>query len=225
MPERDCRWASRCHLLKQRPRQDRCPFRNCNINWIMCAVQRASLLKQVQNHLAAGSQYDARTGGLLDRGRHTGRGGSTPGSTRWPLVQNSPLHAVPESAAAHPHNVLARIVTISIVTTAMAKANKSEVGYSRGHAGAHCGKMLDDAKAYCRYFISPLSPVSNLGQREKVAGPINKVYWCRLFARAQSKWTRDPNGQSDFLIHEIRTESNRSLGSVSPGRISRISFA
>jgi hypothetical protein len=47
---------------------------------------------------------------------------------------------------------------------------------SRGHAGAHCGKALDDDKAYCRYFIPPLSPASNLGQREKVAGPINKVY-------------------------------------------------
>ena len=57
----------------------------------------------------------------------------------------------------------------------------------RGHAGAHCGKALDDDKAYCRYFIPPLSPASNLGQCEKVNGPINKVYWCRLFARAHSK--------------------------------------
>jgi hypothetical protein len=68
----------------------------------------------------------------------------------------------------------------------MAKASKSEVDYSRGHAGAHCGKALDDDKAYCRYFIPPLSPASNLGQCEKVAGPINKVYWCRLFARANA---------------------------------------
>jgi len=29
----------------------------------------------------------------------------------------------------------------------MRKANKSEVDYSRGHAGAHCGKVLDDDKA------------------------------------------------------------------------------
>jgi hypothetical protein len=92
----------------------------------------------------------------------------------------------------------ARIVTISIVTSymtspsskkrLMAKASKSEVDYSGGHAGAHCGKALDDDKAYCRYFIPPLSPASNLGQCEKVvAGPINKVYWCRLFARAHGK--------------------------------------
>jgi hypothetical protein len=38
----------------------------------------------------------------------------------------------------------------------MAMASKSEVSYSRGHAGAHCGKALDDDKAYCRYFIPPL---------------------------------------------------------------------
>ena len=44
----------------------------------------------------------------------------------------------------------------------MGKASKSEVDYSRGHAGAHCGKVLDDDKVYCRYFISPLSPASNL---------------------------------------------------------------
>jgi len=27
------------------------------------------------------------------------------------------------------------------------KASKSSVDYSRGHAGAHCGKVLDDDKA------------------------------------------------------------------------------
>jgi hypothetical protein len=26
----------------------------------------------------------------------------------------------------------------------MQKASKSEVDYSRGHAGAHCGKVLED---------------------------------------------------------------------------------
>jgi hypothetical protein len=40
----------------------------------------------------------------------------------------------------------------------MAKASKSEVDYSRGHAGAHCGKALDDDKAYCRYFIRHRRP-------------------------------------------------------------------
>jgi hypothetical protein len=69
----------------------------------------------------------------------------------------------------------------------MKKASKSEVDYSLGHAGAHCGKVLEDDKAYCRHFISPLSPASNLGQCERVAGPINKVHWCRLFVRALSR--------------------------------------
>jgi hypothetical protein len=69
----------------------------------------------------------------------------------------------------------------------MRKVSKSEVDYSRGHAGAHCGKVLDDDRSYCRYFNPPLSPAGNLGQCQKVAGPINPVFWCRLFARAQSK--------------------------------------
>jgi hypothetical protein len=30
----------------------------------------------------------------------------------------------------------------------MDKASKSQVDYSRGHVGAHCGKALDDDKAY-----------------------------------------------------------------------------
>jgi hypothetical protein len=36
---------------------------------------------------------------------------------------------------------------------------------------------------------------------------------------------RDPNNQSDFLTHEIRTESNCPFGSLSLERISRIAFA
>jgi hypothetical protein len=39
-------------------------------------------------------------------------------------------------------------------------------------------------------FIPPLSLTGNLGQCQKVAGPINPVYWCRLFARGQSKWAK-----------------------------------
>ena len=86
-------------------------------------------------------------------------------------------------------NLWSRLRTVSAEAAAMAmrKASKSEVDYSRGHAGAHCGKALDDDKAYCRYFSPPSSPASNLGQCEKVAGPINKVYWCRLFAEAHGR--------------------------------------
>ena len=36
--------------------------------------------------------------------------------------------------------------------------------------------------------LSAVVARSNLGQCERVAGPINKVYWCRLFARAHIKW-------------------------------------
>jgi hypothetical protein len=55
-------------------------------------------------------------------------------------------------------------------------STQQSVDYSRGHAGAHCGKVLDDDKAYCQHFIPPLSPASNLGQCQKVAGPINPVF-------------------------------------------------
>jgi hypothetical protein len=67
----------------------------------------------------------------------------------------------------------------------MLKASKQSVDYSRGHAGAHCGKVLDDDRSYCRHFLPPLSPASNLGQCQRVAGPINPVFWCRLFSNVQ----------------------------------------
>jgi len=56
----------------------------------------------------------------------------------------------------------------------MRKASKSEVDYSRGHAGAHCGKALDDDRAYCQYFIpSPLAPFSDRSEyREAAAGEL-----------------------------------------------------
>ena len=50
------------------------------------------------------SKWDPRPG-VARPGATPGEEVRTPGSTRWPLVQNSPLHAVPESAAAHPHKV------------------------------------------------------------------------------------------------------------------------
>jgi hypothetical protein len=76
-----------------------------------------------------------------------------------------------------PHHERGQKLSCGLATYGRAcEPSKSEVDYSRGHAGALCGKALDDDKAYCRYFIPPLSPASNLGQCEKVASPINKVY-------------------------------------------------
>jgi hypothetical protein len=60
--------------------------------------------------------------------------------------------------------------------------SKSEANYSRGRAVRIAARRSTTPKAYCRYFIPP-QPMSNLGQCEKVAGPINNVYWCG-FARA-----------------------------------------
>jgi hypothetical protein len=56
----------------------------------------------------------------------------------------------------------------------MRKASKREVDYSRGHARAHCGKVLDDDKSYRRCFIPPLSPATELGQCEKVSARLTK---------------------------------------------------
>jgi hypothetical protein len=69
----------------------------------------------------------------------------------------------------------------------MYKISKADVRYSIGHADSHCGKSFDADKGYCRYFIAPLSSATQLGQCQKVAGAINKVYWCRLWERAPSK--------------------------------------
>jgi hypothetical protein len=68
----------------------------------------------------------------------------------------------------------------------MPKVSKQSVDYSIGMKESHCGKASEDDKGYCRYFIPRMSPATDLGQCERVTGPINKVYWFRLFARAQS---------------------------------------
>lgn len=59
----------------------------------------------------------------------------------------------------------------------MLKASKSQVDYSRGHLGRHCGKAFDD-DGYCKYFIEPRSPlVTDLGTREKVQAEISGVVY------------------------------------------------
>ena len=55
----------------------------------------------------------------------------------------------------------------------MYKTAKTDVNYSIGHADSHCGKAFDDDKGYCKYFIAPLSSVTQLGQCQKVAGAIS----------------------------------------------------
>src|SRR5438046_6263276 len=57
------------------------------------------------------------------------------------------------------------------------KVSKDSVDYSLGYKDSHCCKSFDDDKGYCRYFISPLSSATQLGQCDKVSGSINKVYW------------------------------------------------
>jgi hypothetical protein len=54
----------------------------------------------------------------------------------------------------------------------MLKASKQSVDYSRGHAGAHCGKMLDDDKAYCRYFVAWSTLFEKLNRARAIAPAI-----------------------------------------------------
>ncbi len=63
------------------------------------------------------------------------------------------------------------------------KLNKPQVDYSRGMKDSHCGKSYSGDSGYCRHFIEPRGN-SELGQCERVSGPINRLYWCRLFAKA-----------------------------------------
>ena len=67
------------------------------------------------------------------------------------------------------------------------KASKQSVNYGVGHFSSHCGQSFDDDRGYCKHFIPPLSLENDLGQCRLVSGPINKVYWCKLWQRAQSR--------------------------------------
>jgi len=56
----------------------------------------------------------------------------------------------------------------------------------RADFAEHCGKSFSGDAGYRRYFIGA-SPEAEIGRRAKIAGQINRVYWCRLFSRAVSK--------------------------------------
>jgi hypothetical protein len=69
----------------------------------------------------------------------------------------------------------------------MLKADKRSVDYSWGHRDSHCGHAFDGDKNYCRHFIEPPTGATDLGACEKVSGAISRIFWCRLWTRAQSK--------------------------------------
>jgi hypothetical protein len=56
----------------------------------------------------------------------------------------------------------------------------------RADFAEHCGKSFSGDAGYCRHFTGA-SPEAEIGRCEKIAGQINRVYWCRLFSRAVSK--------------------------------------
>ena len=69
----------------------------------------------------------------------------------------------------------------------MSKLTKSQADYSRGHKDSDCGETFHGDHRYCRHFIETPSGAADLGACERVSGSINRVYWCRLFAKAHSK--------------------------------------
>ena len=76
-----------------------------------------------------------------------------------------------------------------IATMNHAKAGQQASGRLQPWApDAHCGKALENDESYGRYFIEPRSGLATvLGRCEKVEGPISRVFWCRLFARTQTR--------------------------------------
>jgi hypothetical protein len=67
------------------------------------------------------------------------------------------------------------------------KLGESQVDYGIGHRDSHCGKPFAANTGYCKHFIEPLSSASELGQCQKVAGSINRVYWCRPVLRLDNQ--------------------------------------
>jgi hypothetical protein len=60
------------------------------------------------------------------------------------------------------------------------------VSVMRADFAEHCGKSFSGDAGYCRHFVGS-SPEAEIGQCAKVEGTINRIYWCKLFARADSK--------------------------------------
>lgn len=70
------------------------------------------------------------------------------------------------------------------------KQPKASVDYSPGHKESHCGPVSADDKGYCRNFRKlQLAPRpqswSSGGSCVKVIGGIKRMYWCKLFEKAQ----------------------------------------
>jgi hypothetical protein len=79
------------------------------------------------------------------------------------------------------------------------KATKASVDYSPGMRDAHCGKVFKEDRGYCRHFVPSHSQAPNdNGSCTEVAGSIGRVYWCRLFSKAQSRGST-PDPAAPFL--------------------------
>jgi hypothetical protein len=72
---------------------------------------------------------------------------------------------------------------VSLVT----KKPKGEVDYSPGHKESHCGPVSADDKGYCKHFrrLYLLAKYSSGGSCVKVLGGVKRMYWCKLFEKAE----------------------------------------
>lgn len=70
---------------------------------------------------------------------------------------------------------------VSLVT----KKPKGEVDYSPGHKESHCGPVSDEDAGYCKHFVAGRARKTRLGECHKVAGDIKRMYWCKLFEKAE----------------------------------------
>jgi hypothetical protein len=62
----------------------------------------------------------------------------------------------------------------------MCKVSKQSVDCNLGMKESHCGKAFEDVPP-------PSNSALELGTCEKVEGEISRVFWCRLFTRANSR--------------------------------------
>ena len=64
------------------------------------------------------------------------------------------------------------------------KKPKAEVDYSVGHKDSHCGPTSGSDTGWCKNFVGGKLRKTREGECYKVAGPIRRMYWCKLFEKA-----------------------------------------
>ena len=63
------------------------------------------------------------------------------------------------------------------------KFDKVDVDFSRGMTAAHCGRMFQSDKGYCKHFVSTGLLYTEAGACQLVKGIIKRDMWCRKFSK------------------------------------------